>query len=404
MSHLSKELASKSEWYPKEKLMPVKQHNSSLVIGVPKETTLDERRVCLTPDSVGLLVANGHEVLLEKDAGKASGYEDSKYSEKGAQIAFDRKQVFEANIVLKMEPPTLEEISLMKHGGTLLSAIQFAKSSKETTQALMAKKITALAFEWIEDKGGLKPIVRSMSEIAGNSIISIAGEYLSNVNDGQGIIFGGITGVPAMKVMIIGAGTIGENVTRIARQMGAEVQVYDAHHYKLRRMKKDLGEQLFTSMVDPITIQKEIVDADVVVGCLRSDTGKSLCVISEEMVASMKPGSIIIDASISQGGCVETSRLTTLTNPVFKKYDVLHYCVPNIASRVSKTATKALSYILTPMLLQVSKAGGIDELISQKEWFKKGVYLYKGCVTNEVLADRFELPYKNIDLFLAARF
>lgn len=401
---VSRELAAKSELYPQEKLMEVKSHENSLTIGIPKESAPDEKRVCLTPNSVGLLVSNGHQVIMESGAGYASNFADNLYSEKGAKITYDQKEVFQSEIVLKMDPPTLKEIELMRPGGFLLSAIQIAKCTKEYIEALAAKRITAAAFEWIEDKGGLKPIVRSMSEIASNCIISIASEYLSDSGGGKGIIFGGVTGVPAMKLMVIGAGTIGENVCRIARQMGAEVQVYDFQHYKLRRLKKDLNEQFFTSMLDPEILKKEITDTDVLVSCLRSEIGKSPTVVTEELVASMKPGSIIIDASISQGGCVETSHMTTHSNPIFIKHEVIHYCVPNIASRVPNTSSKALSYILAPLILQIAKHGGVDDMIAGKDWFKKGIYMYKGCVTNQILADRFGFKCKNINLFMAARF
>lgn len=397
------ELAKQHVLYTQEKPAMIGETFRSLTIGIPKEQELQENRLCLTPKSVGLLVSNGHKIIVESGAGEPSGYSDHEFSEYGAQISTSPKEVYESNIVLKVEPPTDAELHYLKPKSTLMSAVQMASLKPENIQAYNKKRITTIGFEFLEDKGGLKPIVRSMSEIASVCIVSIAGEYLSKSQKGQGIIFGSVTGVPPVKLVIIGAGTIGENVARIGRSLGAEIQVYDHQHYKLRRMKKDLGDQIYTSMIDNHTLAKEIQDADVVVGALRSDEFSPV-VVTDDMVSKMKPNALIIDASISQGGCFETSRITTHDNPTFLKHDVMHYCVPNIASRAPRTATKAFSYIFTPMLLQIGRMGGIEQMMKCKGWFRKGVYSYRGSLTNASIGRKFGLPAKDLDILLATQF
>lgn len=401
---LVKTLAQEAQFYPVESPLKTNKSKQSLTIGIPVECSSLEKRICLTPESVGVLVNNGNHVVVESGAGNPSKFSDRAYSEKGAEIVYERTKVYQSDIVLKLNPPILEEIQMMNTSSILMSALQRGQLKKPYFEELNKKRITAIGFELIEDKGGLKPIVRSLSELASNCIISIAAECLANHNGGMGVMFGGVTGVPPLKVVILGAGTIGENVCRIARQMGADVRVFDNHHYKLRRLKKDLADQVYTSMIDNYTLANELEDADVVIGCLRSEDGQSMCVISEEMVMNMKPGSVIVDASISQGGCCETSRPTTHENPTYLKHGVIHYCVPNITSRVSRTATRALSYLFTPMLLQISRVGGIQPMIEQKNWFMKGVYTYNGNVTNHNLATLYDLPFKDLNLLFAARF
>jgi alanine dehydrogenase len=396
------ELAKEQALYPQEALQKVTKGSQSLLIGVPKESLAFENRVCLTPEAVGLLVNNGHEVVVESKAGESAKFSDHEYSEAGAKISYSPNEVFSADIILKVEPPSLEEIAYMKTGKTLISALQVAKLTPEYFHAINRIKTTALAFELIEDKGQTMPVVRAMSEIAGSTVMLIAAEYLSSPN-GKGVILGGITGVPPTRVVILGAGTVAEFAARTALGLGAQVKVFDNQVYKLRRLKHDLGTQIYTSIIDTITLRNELKEADVVIGSLRSEEG-SPCVVTEEMVAGMRPNSIIIDVSIDQGGCFETSRITDHQNPVFRKYDVIHYCVPNIASRVARTASTALSNIFTPMLLQVAKKGGVDELIYSREWFMRGVYSYKGNITNPFIAKKFNLKHKDLNLILAARF
>lgn len=395
-------LAKEHALYPQEQLAPVKKKNNALFIGIPRETEFMENRVCLTPEAVAVLVNNGHDIWVETGAGNSSKYTDREYSEAGAKIVYSAKEVFQADIVLKVEPPTLEEIGYMKEGGYLMSALQMARLSKEYLEAINLKKITALAFELIEDKVGGKPVVRAMSEIAGSTVLLVAAEYLSSANDGKGIILGGITGVPPTNIVIVGAGTVAEYAARTAIGLGAEVKVFDNKIYKLRRLKRNLNSQIYTSTINTATLTQAIAEADVVIGALRSEEGRSPCVVTEEMVMGMQANSVIIDVSIDQGGCFETSQLTTHKNPVFRKHEVIHYCVPNIASRVSRTASNAFSNIFLPTFLHMSNYGGIEGMIFAKEWLMKGTYAYKGCLTNNSIAHRYNLKCKDLKLLLAA--
>ena len=319
---------TKSSLSPQESLLKVKKKNSSLVIGVPKEQSLQENRVSLKPESVAVLVSRGHEIVVESSAGKAAKFLDQEYSEAGARIVYSAKEVFESPIVLKVEPPTIEEIAYMKPESTLISAFQTGRQSPDYLKELNSRRVTAMAYEFIEDKVGGLPLVRSMSEIAGSAVMLIAAEYLSSVSNGKGIVLGGVTGVPPTKVVIIGAGTVAEHAARGALGLGADIQIFDNHIYKLRRIKHALGQQVYTSTIDSAILTTALKEADVVIGALRLEKGKGICVVTEEMVGQMKPESVIIDVSVDQGGCFETSEMTTHKNPVFRKFDVVHYCVP----------------------------------------------------------------------------
>jgi alanine dehydrogenase len=397
-------LATKTSLYPQEQLQKVSKGKHSFFIGLPKEISLQENRISLTPDAVDLLVNNGHEVWVETKAGVGSKFSDKQYSDAGAKIVYSPEEVYKAEVILKIEPPTVEEIEFMRPGQALISAIQLGHLKADYVQALLKKKVTALAYEFIEDKVGGMPIIRAMSEIAGSTVILIASEFLSTANNGRGTILGGITGVPPTKVVIIGAGTVAEYAARAALGLGADVQIFDNHLYKLRRVKHLLGQQLYTSTIDTITLSETLKTADVVIGALRAEKGRARHVVTEEMVSKMKQDSLIIDLSIDQGGCIETSEITTLSKPVFRKHGVIHYCVPNVASRVAHTATTALSNIFTPTILRAAEEGGIEEMIFTHKWFLKGVYTYKGGLTKEHVARKFGLKYKNIDLLIAARF
>jgi len=397
------EALAKTSLSPQEQLVKVKSGKHSFFIGLPKEIALQENRISLTPDAVALLVNNGHEVWVESNAGAGSKFTDRAYSEAGAKIVYSPQEVYKADFIMKIEPPTLEELEYFKPGQTLISALQMGYLSEERVQALLRKKVISLAYEFIEDKVGGMPIIRAMSEIAGSTVMLIAAEYLSTVKNGKGIILGGITGVPPTKVVIIGAGTVAEYAARAALSLGAEIQVFDNHLYKLRRIKHTLGHQFYTSTIDTVTLSETLKTADVVIGALRAEKGRTRHVVSEEMVKNMKPDSLIIDLSIDQGGCVATSEITSHAKPVFRKYDVIHYCVPNVASRVANTATTALSNIFTPTILRAAEEGGIEEMIFAHKWFMKGVYTYKGNLTNESIARKFKMKFKNIELLMAVR-
>lgn len=390
---------------PKEQLLELAQNKKGFSIVIPKEVQMQENRLALTPEATALLVNNGHRVTIEAGAGNGAKFMDNQYAEAGAQIAYSSEELYKSgDLVLKVTPPSLQEIEWIQPGSTLISALQLSQLTADYFNAINKKKITAIAFEMIEDVVGSMPIVRAMSEIAGNTVLLIAAEYLNSRNNGRGIIMGGVTGVPPTKIVIIGAGTVGEYAARTALGLGAEVKVFDNHLYKLRRMKQRLGNQLFTSTIDFANLNDALLRADVVVGALRAEDSRTPCVVTEEMVSNMKTDSIIIDVSIDQGGCFETSRMTNHLDPVYKKYGVIHYCVPNIASRVAHTATSALSNILTPILLRSAELGGIEDMIFTKDWLMKGVYCYKGSITNKSIARILNMKFKDLILFKMARF
>lgn len=397
-------LAKESKHYPQEALLEIKKSKKSLFIGIPKEVRMQEKRVPLTPRSVKLIVENGHEVWIESGAGKPSNFTDKEYSDAGAKIEYSHSEIFKADIVLKVEPPTFEEIDMMKSGRTLFSALQTGNLERMYFEKLNSKRITAIGYELIEDKAGGMPVVRAMSEIAGSSVMLIAAEYLSNVHNGKGVILGGITGVTPAKVVILGAGTVAEFAARTALGLGVDIQIFDDHLYKLRRIKHALGQQVSTCTFEPTTVNTSVIQADVVIGALRAEKGRIRYLVTEEVIAQMKPGSVIVDVSIDQGGCFETSQITTHQNPVFTKYGVIHYCVPNIASRVARTASTALSNIFTPILLEISNTGSLEDMIFSHKWFMKGIYAYKGLLSNATIGEKTGLKYRDLNLLIAARF
>ncbi|ODS83577.1 MAG: alanine dehydrogenase [Cytophagaceae bacterium SCN 52-12] len=398
-----KELAKQSALYPQESLDPLVQNGKSLLIGVPKEVSLQENRVALTPESAAILTRNGHRVWVEKGAGTGAHFADNEYTEAGAEILESADQIFQADLILKVEPLIDREFEWVKAGATVISALNLPTHQKAFFEKLNQKKITGIGYEFIEDPAGGLPIVRTMSEIAGSASMLIAAEYLSSPSNGKGLVLGGITGIPPTKVVILGAGTVAEYAARAALGLGADIKVFDRHIYRLQRLKYAVGQSVYTSIIDSDTLREAISRADVVIGAMRGENGQSPCVVTEEMVAGMNPNSIIIDVSIDQGGCFETSRLTTHDKPVFKHLDVIHYCVPNIASRVARTASIALSNVFLPFLLEVGTIGGIEEMLYSSRWIMKGVYTYKGSITNAHIAQKFKMPYKDLSLLMMAR-
>ena len=401
MSELS-DIAKQALMQPQEAMLETRTRKDQLFIGIPKETSFQENRIALTPLSVALLVQNGHEVVLEAGAGSCANFQDKDYSEQGARIVYDPREVYKADLILKIAPPTDEEIAMMKSGQILFSALQIATMKCDSLKAMMRKKITALSFEYLRDEGGILTVVRAMSEIVGATSVLIAAEYLSNVFDGKGLMLGGITGVPPTEIVILGAGTVGEYAARTAISLGAEVKVFDSSIYRLRRLQNNIGARVFTSVIQPIVLQKAIRSCDVVIGAVRSAHGRSPCLVTEETVSRMKPNSVIIDVSIDQGGVFETSEVTNHKHPVFRKYDVIHYCVPNIASRVARTATYALTNIFTPILVDIGEVGGFMNLIWERPGIRNAVYLYQGQLTNKHLSERFNLQYKDLDLLIVS--
>lgn len=401
MSELS-DIAKQAMMQPQEAMLEVKNKKNNLFIGIPKETSFQENRIALTPLSVGLLIQNGHEVVIEAGAGLAANFNDNHYSEQGARIVYDKKEVYKADIIIKIAPPTEEEVEMMKMGQVLFSALQMSTMKADFLQSLMKKKITAFSFEYLRDEGNVLSVVRAMSEIVGATSVLIAAEYLSNVLEGKGLMLGGITGVPPTEIVILGAGTVGEYAARTAIALGAEVKVFDSSIYRLRRLQNNIGTRVFTSVIQPVVLQKAIRNCDVAIGAIRASHGRSPCIVSEETVSKMKPNSVVIDVSIDQGGCFETSKVTNHTVPTFRKYDVIHYCVPNIASRVSRTATYALTNIFTPILLDIGEMGGVMNLIWERPGIRNATYLYQGKLTNKDLSERFNIPVKDLDLLIVS--
>ena len=395
-----KTLMQQGKFLPKEEMLEIERKKGSLIIGIPKELSFQERRVALVPEAVALLVANGHHVMIETLAGEGSNFTDNDYSEAGAEITQSRSAIYQCNLILKVAPPSEEEVDLMPGNQTFISALQISSQPKEILEKLIRKKITAIAWDYIKDEEGVYSVVRTLGEIAGTTSILIAGELLSSFSSGKGLMLGGIAGVQPTEVVVIGAGTVGEFASRAAIGLGASVKVFDNSLTRLRRLQNDIGSRVFTSVIQPKVLEKAIRRADVVIGALRSDLGKSPCVVSEEMIQQMKSGSVIIDVSIDQGGCFATSKVTNHNDPTFVKHGVIHYCVPNIASRVARTASFALSNIFSPLLLEIGNKGGASELIKQHPGFRNGVYIYRGILTNEVLGKVFNLNYKDINLIL----
>jgi alanine dehydrogenase len=386
-----------------EETLDVKPRREALYIGIPKEDSFNENRIALTPDAVSVIVANGHEVCVETKAGEGANYTDNDYSEAGAKICYDKSQVFEADIIVKSAPVSIEECELLKMNQTIISPIHLAEMKREILEKMMQKKITALSFENLKDDSGHNPIVRSMSEIAGSAVMLIAGQYLSNANNGKGVLVGGISGIPPTKVIIIGAGIVGEYAARTALAMGASVKIFDNSIYRLKRLQNNIGGRLWTSVIEPKILAKQLKTCDVAVGALGNDGGITPMVVSDQMVSNMRPGSVIVDVSIDHGGCFETSKVTTHKKPTFSKYDVIHYCVPNIPSGFARTASQAISNVLMPLILETSNEGGIDNLIWYKINIRSGIYMFKGALTNFHLSERFTLKFTDLNLLIASR-
>lgn len=397
-----KSLAHQASLLTKEEMLETSNKHKKLYIGIPKETELQEQRVALVPESVGFLVANGHRVVVESGAGKQANFSDADYSDAGAEISYETKEVYQADILLKVSPPNNEEISLMKYKQILFSALQLTVQPKNALEKLMTKKITAIAWDYIEDENGSFPIIRSMGEIAGSTSFLIAAELMSNANNGKGIMLGSVAGISPPELVIIGAGTVGQFAASAALAMGVSVKVFDNSLFKLRRLQNEIGYKIFTSVIQPKVLEKALKRCDVAIGAISAPHGKTPCVVSAEMVKKMKSGSVIVDVSIDKGGCFETSKITTHQNPTFLKHDVIHYCVPNIGSRVSRTASYSLSNIFSPLLIEVAESGGCEKLIQKAKGFRHGVYIYNGTLTSSILGKAFDLPYKDLDLLISA--
>ena len=390
---------TKEQLIPQEETLEIYKGKGQLFIGIPKETAYQEKRICLSPDAVAAITAHGHRVMIESGAGKWARFSDKDYSEAGAEITKDTKKVFSCPTILKIEPPSSEELELINPQTILISALQIKTQCKEYFQKLAEKRITALGFEFIRDDDGSYPIVRALSEIAGTASVLISSEIMSNHAEGNGLMFGNISGVPPVEVVIIGAGTVGEFAARSAIGLGASVKVFDSSLTKLRNIQANLGNTFYTSTIQPKNLSKALKRADVVIGAVRGKD-RSPILVTEEMVRSMKRGAVVIDVSIDMGGCVETSEITSHDEPIFTKHDVIHYCVPNIPSRYARTSSLSISNIFTPYLLHIAEEGGLENTLRFDRGLRNGLYFYHGILTSKSIADWFNLSYRDINLLI----
>jgi alanine dehydrogenase len=386
-----------------EETLDVKAPGEKLFIGIPKEIAFQENRIALTPDAVGVLVANGNHVTVEHKAGEGSNYSDKDYAEAGARIVYDKAEVYQAPVLVKSAPPVEEDLPFLQMNQTIISPIHLSALKKHHIEHMMSKRITALRFENFKDDSGAYPIVRSMSEIAGSAVMLIAGQYLSSFNKGKGVLLGGISGIPPTKVVIVGAGIVGEFATRNALALGASVKVFDNNVTRLKQLQNNLGQRIWTSVLEPRILSKQLKTCEVAVGALSNEYGRAPVVVSEEMVAAMRPGSIIIDVAIDRGGCFETSELTSHEHPTFLKHDVIHYCVPNIPSGFARTASQAISNVLMPLILEVSDEGGLEEMVWHNFNLREGIYLFKGSLTDIYISQKFNLKFTDLNLLIASR-
>lgn len=386
-----------------EETLDIKPNASPLSIGIPREHAFQENRIALTPDAVGVLVSNGHTVSVEHKAGEGAHFSDKDYAEAGANIIHDKHTLFQSEMIVKSAPVSDEELPLLSVGQTIVSPIHLPVMKTHILEKMMDKKITALSFENLKDESGHNPIVRSMSEIAGSAVMLIAGQYLSSANNGKGVLLGGISGIPPTKVVIIGAGIVGEYAARTALAVGGSVKIFDNNIYKLKRLQNNIGVRLWTSVIEPKILAKQLKTCDVAVGALTSSSGRTPVVVSEEMVAMMRPGSVIVDVSIDRGGCFETSEVTSHEHPVISKFGVIHYGVPNIPSGFARTASQAISNVLMPLLMKISDEGGIEKLVWHQLNIRNGIYLFKGALTNFHLSQRFNLKFTDLNLLIASQ-
>ncbi len=392
-------------WSTQTEVLEVPLKRRSLFIGIPKETTLQERRIALAPTSVAVLAARGFRIVVETGAGDKSNFSDNDYSEAGALIALKAEEVYSlAEVILKTAPPTVEELDLFRPDQLLISPLQMPVLTEEFVFKLKSKRVVAMAMEYLQDDDGSYPVVRMMSEMAGISAMLTAAELLSNPQGGKGVLLGGISGVPPARVVILGAGVVAEFAARTALGLGVQVSVFDNNISKLMRLQSLLGRNLYTSSLNPAYLQEELLKADVAIGAMHSKTGRTPVVVTEDMVRNMKPGSVIVDVSIDQGGCFETSEVTTHDRPVFVKHEVIHHCIPNIASRTSRTASMAISNIMTPILLKAGASSNWESLLFAHPGLRNGIYCYRGAITNEYLAQKFGVKYANLDLLIMSNF
>lgn len=387
---------------PREEQLETAVKRKKISIGIPNDKKNDEKRVALTPEAVNLLVENGNEVILQKGAGSGANYSDKDYAENGAVITESPARVFSADAVIKVAPFTLQEVDYLKGNQIVMSFLNVLQLSEETLGKLIRKKVTAIALEKIRDINGVMPVMESMSEISGVTSILVASDYLSNHHGGKGVLLGGITGVTPTEVVIIGANTAGEYAARAALGLGSQVKIFDQSLHNLRRFQNLINQRLQTSVFHPQVLKKALKSADVLIGAIELEDLRPWYYITEEMVKTMKKGSVIIDLSIDRGGCIETTECRALRDPVYEKHGVIHFSAWNLPSRMARTASIALSNIFNPLFQEIAEAGGIIHLLKNDRGMRNGVYLFNGILTNETLAQKFGAISKDLDLLISA--
>jgi len=380
--------------YPEESLL-------RLTIGIPCENPVAETRLALTPEGVAIVVEEGHTVVVERGAGLPMSYTDLQYSEAGAIIVESRAEVFASDVILKIAPPSTDDLLLMKPGRSIFSMLQLSNFSADTLKLMASKKLNAIAYELIKDEQKAFPVINTLAELEGASAIAVASELMSNASGGKGVLLGGVAGISPSEVVILGAGLAGSVAARTALALGASVKIFDHDINKLRKIQHYLGQQVFTSVIHPAVLFKALASADAVIGNLRYINGCERFMVSEELVKTMKQGAVIVDLSVDQGGCFETSECRLLADPVYDRYGILHYCIPNISARVGRTSSMALSNIFAPMLVKIGNSGSVKLAVSESYGFRNGVYMYGGILVNRLIADYFGLPSNEIGLFLA---
>ncbi len=391
---------SKTMLMPQEEMLEITSKGQKIKIGIPSDLDKVEYRVPLTPQAVELLTSYGHEIVIEKDAGKMASYSDKEYRDAGARMVDKKEETFQCDIILRVAPFRGDEIDILPGNQAIFSNMQIESHCNESILKMMHKKVTSIAFENIENEQGFAPFVHQMSQIAGVTSITLASEYLSNTRKGKGVLFGEVTGISPAELVIIGTSTAAEYAARAALSLGILVKIFDTSVYELSKLEEKLGQGVFTSVFYPKVLRKALLSADAVIGAMHFNTTPKFKV-SEELIKQMKEGSVIIDLNASQGGCFETTRCTNLDNPTYIKHGIVHYCVPNSPSIVARTASISLSNILIPILLSIGDSGGVDNYIKNSRGFRKGVYIYHGILTNSDIGQLFNLPSKDIDLLLA---
>ena len=388
---------------PLEKPARVGEAQQRLRIGIPSEADNDERRVALAPHAAALLVAGGHEVRVQAGAGLEAQFADAEYAEAGCEVVDSAGEVYaESDLVAKVFPPRPDELDLMRERQVLISALHLGGLEPDLLRRLMDLKVTGIGFEFIADADGTLPIVRMMHEISGSMAVQTAARLLESSEGGRGVMLGGISGVPPATVVILGAGVIGEWAARTAIGFGAHTIVLDTDLTALRAIEHVLDRRVTTAMANPAYVESAVKNADVVIGAAMTVGQRSPVVVTEEMVASMRPGSVVVDLVIDQGGCVETSKPTTPSDPTFTCHGVVHHCLPNLPSSVARTGTYALSNALTPYLLEIGEAGSVNDALWSNVSLRTGCYVYRRHLTKKSLASMFGMPHRDIELLIAS--